>query len=671
MGTVGLSFGSPTSGAGFDVSATVASIVSNLQNVETPWKTQLTSLQSQDSAISNLGTLLSAVSNDLSQLTDYSGIMAQKMGSSSDTNVLELTSATSSAQAGTHTVVVEHLATTSSGYMDTIANTADLLSGSIVLQVGSGTTKTITLDSTDDTLSGLAQAINASGVGISANVLTDSSGSRLSLVSGTSGSNGNISVVSNSITDTTNNNTKLGYTSPTSGSDATIVVDGATLTSASNTIANLIPGLTFQILATSSQDSSGNYTPVQVEIGNNTTGAYSAITAFVSDYNALVNAIDVQQGNDASGNAEPLFGSPTLSLLQQQLMSGINTQNPNGTMDAVSTSLDVTLSGSIVLQVGTGSAQTISVSPSNDTLSGLAASINSANIGVTATVVTSNGMQTLTLASQQTGSSGALSITSSITATADTALSYIEAGTMDSVTPDSGTVSIAASGDLLSGSLVIQVGSGAAQTISVDSSSNTLAGLAAAINNSSLGVTAAVNAAGTGLTLTSPTNGTAGELSITSNLLDTTNTSSTVLGYTTSSDISTLASLGLGVSSAADGTLSLDAVTLDSLLNSDFSGVVGFFQGVDSWGADFSNMLDNAGTSSSNGMLSLALSANSASESTLNTDISREDSLISAESKSLTLELNSANEILQEIPQQLSEVNMIYSAITGYGETSS
>ena len=41
MGTVGLSFGSPTSGAGFDVSSTVAEIVSNLQNVETPWKNQL------------------------------------------------------------------------------------------------------------------------------------------------------------------------------------------------------------------------------------------------------------------------------------------------------------------------------------------------------------------------------------------------------------------------------------------------------------------------------------------------------------------------------------------------------------------------------------------------------------------------------------------------------
>ena len=80
MGTVGLSFGSPTSGAGFDVSSTVAEIVGNLQNVETPWKNQLTSLESQDTAISSLGTLFSNLSNDMSSLTDFQGIMAQKDG---------------------------------------------------------------------------------------------------------------------------------------------------------------------------------------------------------------------------------------------------------------------------------------------------------------------------------------------------------------------------------------------------------------------------------------------------------------------------------------------------------------------------------------------------------------------------------------------------------------
>src|ERR1039458_2468015 len=251
MGTVGLSFGSPTSGAGFDVSSTVAQIVGNLQNVETPWKNQLTKLQSQDTAISSLGTLISNLSNDMSSLTNFKGILAQKTGSSSDTNVLTLTSADSTAVAGTHTVAVGNLATTASGYLAQIANANDTLAGSITLKAGSGTQQTIMLNSSDNTLAGLAATINASGVGINASVLTDAAGSRLSLVSGTSGAGGNITVSANSIADTTTSSGTLGYTSAVTGNNANLTVDGVALASASNTVANLIPGVTFQLLAPS------------------------------------------------------------------------------------------------------------------------------------------------------------------------------------------------------------------------------------------------------------------------------------------------------------------------------------------------------------------------------------------------------------------------------------
>src|SRR5271166_6336797 len=116
MSVVGLSFGSPTSGTGFDVSTTVASIVGNLQNVEAPWKTQLTKLESQDTAISSLGTLFSNLSNDMSSLTD----------------------ADSPAMAGTHTVEVTNLAQTSSGYLAEVPSASTALKGSITLQAGSG-----------------------------------------------------------------------------------------------------------------------------------------------------------------------------------------------------------------------------------------------------------------------------------------------------------------------------------------------------------------------------------------------------------------------------------------------------------------------------------------------------------------------------------------------------
>jgi flagellar hook-associated protein 2 len=678
MGAVGLSFGSPTSGDGFDVSATVASIVSNLQNVETPWKTQLTSLESQDTAISSLGTLFSNLSNDLSTLTDFQGIMAEKTGSSSDTNVLELTAATSSAVAGTHTVTVTNLAQTSSGYLAAITNSSDTLSGSITLQVGSGTAQTITLDASDNTLSGLASAINSSGVGITASVLTDSSGSRLSLVSGTSGAKGTIAVSANSIADGA---TALDYNSTVTGKDASLTVDGVNLTSASNTVTNLIPGMTFQLLAPSAKESDGSLEQVQVVIGNDNTAVESTFNTMINDYNSLISAMDTQEGYDSSGNAEPLFGSPTLSLLQQQLLGSLNTQNPNGYLASIADDTGTTLSGSMTITVGSGATQTIVVGDGTNTadtfytgsgintLAGLAAAINAAQIGVTATVVTKNGASSLSLMSGTEGASGALSVTSKIAATSDALLSYSGAAGTDTANSTGTLTAIANAGDTLSGSLSIQVGSGAAQTITLDATDNTLSGLADAINAAKIGVTAAVVTSNgmSSLSLESGTAGSAGTLTVTSSILDTANTSTTTLGYTNSSDITSLTNLGVSVNN--DGSLSFDAASLDSVLNSDYSGVVGFFQNANSWGQTFSNMLTNAGTRSSAGILALASSSNSRIESALNAKISQEQSLISAQQVSLTAELNSANEIMQELPSQLQGVNELYSAITGYDQS--
>jgi flagellar hook-associated protein 2 len=105
-------------------------------------------------------------------------------------------------------------------------------------------------------------------------------------------------------------------------------------------------------------------------------------------------------------------------------------------------------------------------------------------------------------------------------------------------------------------------------------------------------------------------------------------------------------------------------------MNSDFSSVSGFFQNANSWGQSFTSILTNAGTSATTGILSLASKSNSNIESTLNADISKESSLISAQQTSLTAELNSANEIMQELPTQLEGVNELYSAITGYNQGS-
>ena len=265
----------------------------------------------------------------------------------------------------------------------------------------SGKAQTIDVPASDATLAGLAAAINSSGVGVTANVLTDSSGSRLSLVSGTSGAKGTIIVdsTSNSIVDKTNSNAALGYTaSVATPADAQLTVDNMDMSSASNTVTGLIPGLTFQLLSPSAKESDGSLQSIQVVIGNDNTDVASTINTMVSDYNSLVSAMNAQEGNDSSGNPEPLFGSPTLSLLQQQLLGSLNTQNPNGYLDSIATNTGTTLAGSISIAVGSGKTQNdrdrrcavalrrpirFTPAPQNNTLQGLADTINAAAAGTT------------------------------------------------------------------------------------------------------------------------------------------------------------------------------------------------------------------------------------------------------------------------------------------------
>lgn len=548
MGTVGLSFGSPTSGTGFDVATTVASIVANLQKVEQPWKDQLTALEAQDTALSNIGTLFSALSTDMSALTDFTGITTLKEGSSSNTNLLELTSATSSAVPGSYEVQINSLATTAYGYMDPVASVSDTLTGSVTIN---GTEIDVpAAGSGNDNLQGLANVITSSGAGVTASVLTDANGSRLVLTSKTSGAAGSLTV-SSSLMD---GSTAVSFNSVlATGSNASLTVNGVDLESASNTVSGLIPGVTFQLLG---QTATGS--EVQVVIANDTSDTETAISQFVTDYNSLITAINAQEGKDSDGNAEPLFGSPTLSLLQQQLLSGINFQNPNGYLSAVSSASD-TLTGSITIN-GT-EVDVPAAGSGSDNLAGLAAAINAAGAGVTANVVNNGGGPQLVLAPMTTGAT--VTVSSSLT--------------------DSAT----------------------GATLSYTGGDNSISGLTS-----------------------------------------------------------------LGVSMNNDGTIDLDAEALESALNSNFSGVVAFFQNANSWGTTFATMLNQSGDTSSTGILKLAENSNANIESTLNADVSREDALIATQQTRITAELNTANEILQELPAQLQGVDEMYSALSGYNEKS-
>lgn len=348
MGAVGLNFGSATSGQGFDVTSTVNQIVTNLQAVEAPWKSQLTTLASKDAVLTSLGTQLSTLTTDLQNLADFGGTMAYKIGSSSDTNVLSLSSASAIAVAGTHTVSVQNLAQTSSSASDKVG-AKDTLTGGITFKVGTGDWQTVNVgdNSTPATLSGLSATINRADLGVIASVLTNADGTqRLSLVSRTSGSAGQITIANatsyptspTTLADSTtpDGNVGLGLATIQDGKDATITVDGVPgITSASNTVTDAIPGVTFQLLSTGAVNSDGTPETVQVVIDNDTTSIETAINTFVTDFNATMKAINAQERKDSSGNPEPLYGTSVLAQLQEGLLSALSSSFGSNTINSL------------------------------------------------------------------------------------------------------------------------------------------------------------------------------------------------------------------------------------------------------------------------------------------------------------------------------------------------
>ena len=403
MGTpVGISFGSPTSGQGFDVATTVSQITASMQATEAPWNNQLTQLKSEDTAYTALGTDLSNLTTSLQALTDFQGVLASMEGSSSNTSVLQLTSASNTAIAGSHTVVVSTLAQTNSYYSNDFAKSSDLLTGSLTLTVN-GAKKTINADSGGDTLTQFAANINNAEVGVTANVITDAGGQRLSLTSNTSGAVGGFTIAS-ALTDATTPATTIGFTQAQAGSDASFTVDGISEISSSNTVSNAIPGVTFQLL------SAAPSSPVQIEITNDNTSVETAFNTFVTDYNQAITDINTQEGNDSSGNAEPLFGNPNLAMLQEQLQSALTFMTSGGVTATAGTGSpaswqlqapsanDTYTVAAGAFGTGSGGSGSSAAVTTPSTLTQIAAALNVAGTGYTASLDPTSTILTVTAA---------------------------------------------------------------------------------------------------------------------------------------------------------------------------------------------------------------------------------------------------------------------------------
>lgn len=290
-------------------------------------------LQQQEAAykarISAFGTLkgvLADLQTAVADLKDPS-IFAGFSASSSNTTVLDA-SASSTAVVGTYRVTVNALAQAQQvkGSAFT-ASSAVVGTGTLTIQVGTNTAANVTIDSTNNTLAGIAQAINNSTADVTAGVVNDGLGNYyLTLASKKTGASNTISLTmadSDGINTDANGLSAL-YATPATQSmsqtqaagNAQIAVNGIATERASNTIDDLLTGVTLTLKK--ADPGNGFDVSVSRDVGN----VGSKIQSFVTKYNAALTTLkQMQVSSPETGQIGVLQGDSTPRILQSRLQS--------------------------------------------------------------------------------------------------------------------------------------------------------------------------------------------------------------------------------------------------------------------------------------------------------------------------------------------------------------
>lgn len=319
---------------GIDVTSAVDTILYADRAPERGWQAQQTTLASQTSAINQIESETSALSDSLNNLSNLDGALSSVTATSSDTSLLSAT-AVSGTAASNHTITINSLATAASWYSDAETSSSTALpSGAITITVGSGTPVSITVGSGVNTLDELAASINSQSLGLTANVITDANGARLALTSSTTGSASDFTVSSTS---------SVGFTRSGTAANASLTVDGVPISSASNTVTGAISGVTLNLLGAAPA------TTINLSLGPDTDSINTAVSDFVTAYNTLISDVNTQTGyNTSTQTAGVLQTDSAITGLQSALLASTNYGSGSGvfqTLDSlgVTTNTDGTL----------------------------------------------------------------------------------------------------------------------------------------------------------------------------------------------------------------------------------------------------------------------------------------------------------------------------------------
>ena len=353
-------------GSGLDVNSIISSLMAVEAQPLTLLQNKASSINTEISAVGRIQSDTSAMGDKASALSSLS-LWSQTTSSSADASVVTASTTSGNAVPGDYSVVVKQLAqgqtVTSNAAAATTMNSGSITitlgawSGSTILQDGTSSPPTtftpkdgssippITIGPGDTSLSSIRDKINAANAGVTASIITDASGSRLSLRSTATGETNGFMISTTEDADDGDPTTGLSalafdprdaasqMASNQYAANALATVNNIPVESESNTLANISDGLSVTLQKVSA-------TPVDIKVSTDTASMQTAIQAFVTTYNALNSEIHtdtkyspgatVAQGTSTVDG--PLQGDPSIISFQNQLRGIINTTSTTSSM---------------------------------------------------------------------------------------------------------------------------------------------------------------------------------------------------------------------------------------------------------------------------------------------------------------------------------------------------
>ena len=331
--------GSTVSGIGSNIDT--QAIVTSLVNAEkVPKQTQInTASQKATTTLSSIGKIQAALDafrgaiDTMTTSSSFTGLT----GSSSDEKVATMT-ASNTASNGSFRLIVSQLAQASKlssknfpGGTSTVVNATGKPTTLTISQSGKNFDVSVPAGAT---LQQVRDSINTQfgTSGLSANIQTDSNGSRLILTSTTMGTGSDLTLSGNSGLD-------AGSTVVDKPLDAKYSIDGVASVSKTNSIEGALSGVNIKLVAVSAVKTGDTSDPpvknaTLITVSTNNAALKSGVKGFVDTYNALITAMNaetkVTTNLDGSTTAASLTGDSTMRSLQAAIRNEFNQLSGTG-----------------------------------------------------------------------------------------------------------------------------------------------------------------------------------------------------------------------------------------------------------------------------------------------------------------------------------------------------